>query len=57
MEVVKGSDQVFRYYVYNAENKNPTTVNGVLIGANDKLILHNGDLIKSSSTELVLKIE
>jgi phage FluMu protein Com len=57
IEVVKGSDQVFRYYVYNAENKNPTTVNGVLIGTNDKIILHNGDLIKSSSTELVLKIE
>lgn len=56
IEVVKGSDMVFRYYVSNAENKNKTTVNGVELGSNDKMILHDGDVIKSSNTELIFKI-
>ena len=56
IEVVKGADGVFRYYVCNAENKNPTTVNGVQLIANDKIILHNGDVIRSSSTVLILKL-
>ena len=56
IDVVKGADGVFRYYVYNAENKNPTTVNGVQLIANDKIILHNGDVIRSSSTVLILKL-
>ena len=56
IEVVKGSDKVFRYYVSNAENKNKTTVNGVELGSTDKMILHDGDVIKSSNTELIFKI-
>lgn len=56
IEVVKGADSVFRYYVYNAENKNPTTINGVQLNSNDKIILHNGDVIRSSSIVLILKI-
>ena len=56
IEVCKDADGVFRYYVYNSENKNPTTVNGVQLNANDKIILHNGDVIRSSSTVLIFKI-
>ena len=57
IEVVRNLGQAVKYYAYNAENKNPTYVNGVQLNNNDKVLLHNGDVIKSSSTELILKID
>lgn len=56
INVVKGADNVVRYHAYNAENKNSTTINGVLLSSTDKMILHDGDVIKSSTTELVFKL-
>ena len=57
IDVVKGSDGVLRYYAYNAENKNKTTVNSVQITGQDTIILRDGDLIESSSTRLLFKIQ
>jgi len=41
------------YLAYNAENKNPTTINTIPIEQGDKILLHDGDVIKSSKTILV----
>lgn len=40
----------------NGSNKNPSYLNGSLIGQNDQLILNNGDRIKMGNTELTFKI-
>jgi len=56
IEAVKGPDGVTRYYAYNAANKNETTVNGVVLSAEDKIILHNSDRIHSSETTLVFRV-
>ena len=39
----------------NGANKNPSYMNGVLIGQQDQLVLNNGDRIKMGSTELTFK--
>lgn len=39
----------------NGANKNPSYLNGTLIGANDQLILNNGDRVKFGSTELMFQ--
>ena len=40
----------------NGANKNPSYLNGSLIGRQDQLILNNGDRIKMGNTELTFKI-
>lgn len=40
----------------NGANKNPSYLNGTLIGQQDLLILNNGDRIKMGNTELTFKI-
>lgn len=40
----------------NGANKNPSYLNGSLIGHDDQLILNNGDRIKMGNTELTFKI-
>ncbi len=40
----------------NGANKNPSFLNGSLIGQQDQLILNNGDRIKMGNTELTFKI-
>lgn len=39
----------------NGANKNPSYMNGTLIGPQDQLVLNNGDRIKMGSTELTFK--
>lgn len=39
----------------NGANKNPSYLNGTLIGEHDQLILNNGDRIKLGMTELTFK--
>lgn len=56
IEAVKGPDGVIRHYAYNAANKNETTINGVLLGAEDKVVLHDSDVIHSAETTLVFKV-
>ena len=55
IEVSKGHDGKLRFLAYNAENKNPTSINGVLLDGGDKVLLHSGDIISSSETSLVFK--
>ena len=40
----------------NGANKNPSFLNGSLIGQHDQLILNNGDRIKMGNTEMTFKI-
>lgn len=40
----------------NGANKNPSFLNGSLIGQRDQLILNNGDRIKMGNTEMTFKI-
>lgn len=40
----------------NGANKNPSYLNGTLIGPQDQLILNNGDRIKMGNTEMTFKI-
>lgn len=56
IEVVKGTDGIFRHYAYNAANKNETRVNGSPLVEGDKVILHSGDKIESSKTTLIFNI-
>lgn len=56
IEVLMGPDGVVRHYAYNAENKNETTVNGVRLETDDKIILHDSDVIRSADTTLVFKV-
>lgn len=56
IEAVQGPDGIVRHYAYNAQNKNATTINGHPLGAQDKVILHDSDIIRSSNTILVFKV-
>lgn len=40
----------------NGANKNPSYLNGTVIGSQDQFILNNGDCIKMGTTELIFKI-
>ena len=40
----------------NGANKNPSYLNGTVIGPQDQLILNNGDRIRMGNTELTFKI-
>ena len=55
IEVSTGADGSVCFFAFNAENKNPTTINGIPIVSGDKVFLHDGDTIKSSETVLVFK--
>ena len=44
------------HYAYNASNKNVTLINGIPLGAGDKVILHNSDVIHSANTTLTFKV-
>ncbi|MBO7574593.1 MAG: FHA domain-containing protein [Bacteroidales bacterium] len=56
IEAVKGPDGVIRHYAYNASNKNKTTINGLPLNAEDKVILHDSDVIHSADTTLIFKV-
>ena len=56
IEVLTGPDGVVRHYAYNAENKNETTVNGARLETDDKIILHDSDVIQSADTTLIFKL-
>lgn len=56
IDVSRDSEGKYRFVAYNAENKNPTFINGILIEKEDKVILHADNMIKSSDTVLVLKL-
>ena len=56
IEAVKGPDGIIRHYAYNASNKNETQINGITLGAGDKVILHDSDVIHSASTTLIFKV-
>lgn len=43
------------YIVKNGNNKNPSYLNGVLIGANDQLILNDGNSLLFGKTKLIFK--
>lgn len=43
------------HIIKNGANKNPSYINGVLIGPSDQLILNNGDRIKLGNTEVTFK--
>lgn len=43
------------YILKNGANKNPSYLNGALVGEGDQMILNNGDRIKLGSTELTFK--
>lgn len=43
------------YIMKNGANKNPSYLNGTLVGPSDQLILNNGDRIKLGYTELTFK--
>lgn len=57
IEIVKGCDGAWHSYLSNASNKNPTYLNGIQVGSGEKLGLRSGDIIKSSSTELLFTNE
>lgn len=56
IEAVKGPDGIVRHYAYNAFNKNETQINGISLGAGDKVILHNSDVIHSANTTLIFGV-
>ncbi len=55
VEVSNASGQTL-HILRNGANKNPSYLNGSLIGQHDQLILNNGDRIKMGNTELTFKI-
>lgn len=44
------------HFLRNGANKNPSYLNGTVIGPQDQLILNNGDRIRMGNTELTFKI-
>lgn len=44
-----------QHILSNGKNKNPSYLNGMLIGAGDRLVLSNGDSIKMGETVLTFK--
>ena len=44
------------HFFRNGANKNPSYVNGVLVGESDKIILNNNDRIKLGMTEVIFKM-
>ena len=52
IDVMKGRDGLFHAYVYNANNKNATLINGVVLEDDDKIGLKNNDVITLCETKL-----
>lgn len=52
INVMRGNDGFFHTYISNAENKNPTYINSSYLKNDDEIALKNGDVIKSSETQL-----
>lgn len=52
IEVVRGMDGNVRHWVSNAENKNPTFINGRKMEDGDRIVLYDGYMISSSDTVL-----
>lgn len=52
IDVSTSPDGDTRFYAFNADNKNLTFINGHVLKAADKMVLHNNDIIKSSDTVL-----
>lgn len=46
-----------KHYAYRAENKNATYINGAELCPGDKIVLHDGDNIKTSDTTLIIHLE
>lgn len=53
VDVMSGRDGRYHVYISNANNQNPTYINGELLSGGDKLGLSHGDLISISDTVLV----
>lgn len=52
VDVAVARDSRYHVYVSNAENKNPSYVNGELLTGDDSVGLNNGDIVKLCKTEL-----
>lgn len=52
LDVMKGSDGKYHVFISNLSNKNATYINGELLENDDKIGLKDGDIIKTSKTEL-----
>ena len=57
IDAVRLPDGTIRHYAYNASNKNETTVNERVLFDEDKMVLHHGDRIMSSSTVLEFRTD
>lgn len=55
IQVMKGRDGLYHYYIYNASNANPTYINEIQLEDGDKVGLKTGDKIKSSETVLLFE--
>lgn len=55
VEVRNAGGRIIRL-LKNGANKNPSTLNGTLIGQQDQFILNDGDRIKMGETELTFKL-
>ena len=53
VKVILARDGHYRVYVSNAQNLNPTYINGELLKEDNVIGLKHGDIIKLSETELV----
>lgn len=52
VDVSLGEDGLYHVYVSNAENTNPTLINGVTLQAGEVVGLKSGDVLKLGDTEL-----
>ena len=52
IDVILGNDAQYHVYASNAKNQNPTTINGKLLEANDKVGVKHGDIIRLCETPL-----
>ena len=52
---VRNAGRQTLHILRNGANKNPSYLNGSVIGQKDQLILNNGDSIKMGNTELTFK--
>lgn len=57
IDVSKGLNGDVRHWAYNAENKNPTFINGKILEDGDKIILRDGYTISSSETVLSFHLD
>lgn len=55
IDVIKTSSGNIRCVISNANNKNATFVNGEKLEEGDEIVLHDGDIVKMSVSELKVK--